>query len=63
MTSPYRHGDRVETPSGPGTVGYVRWFAGRVEAVSVVLDANRHRPGYAGSIFPVERVSAAQEEV
>ena len=46
-------GDRVNTAWGPGTVAYVRMASPdytTVDAVSVVLDSKRTRPGYSGTI-------------
>lgn len=50
----YHRGDRVTTPQGPGTVAYQRMAPpdySAAEAVSVVLDSQRGRAGYAGTIF------------
>ena len=55
-----RHGDRVLTPYGRGTVAYVRMAAPdyrEPEAVSVILDAKRGQLGYAGTIVPAASVS------
>lgn len=56
-----RAGDRVLTPSGPGTIAYIRMAPPdytRAEAVSVVLDAKRNTAGYGGSIFAADQVRA-----
>ena len=52
-------GTRVTTPRGPGTVAYVRNLPPTYtmpEAVSVVLDANKGQPGYAGTGFRADVV-------
>lgn len=49
-------GDRVKTPSGIGTVVYVRMAApdySKPEAVSVKLDGNNHT----GSMWPASAVT------
>lgn len=54
-----RQGDRVSTSLGKGTVAYVRMAPptySEVDAVSVVLDAKRHRPGYSGTILDSSQV-------
>lgn len=59
-------GTRVMTPRGLGLVAYVRMDQddlSKVFAVSVVLDARRNVPGYAGTIFPAAVVTVAPEEV
>ena len=55
----YQQGTRVNTPSGVGTVQYVRMVPpayASVEAVSVRLDVKADRPGYTASMFPADRV-------
>lgn len=55
----FDRGDRVTTPLGPGTVAYQRMAPPTYsvpEAVSVVLDDRRLRPGYSGTIFPAAEV-------
>lgn len=56
----YERGQRVIVDgTRTGTVAYVRMAPPgytTVAAVSVVLDSERHRPGYTGSIFPADRV-------
>lgn len=52
-------GTRVTTPRGPGTVAYVRNLPPAYttpEAVSVVLDSDKDKPGYAGTIFRADVV-------
>jgi hypothetical protein len=55
----FKPGTRVQTGNGNGSVVYVRMapptFA-HVEAVSVVLDGRRDRPGYSGTMFNVDDV-------
>ena len=56
--------DRVRTPAGEGTVAYTRNGPptySEVEALSVVLDDRRTRPGYAGSMFLVDDVEVIAE--
>ena len=52
-------GDRVTTPLGTGTVAWLRLapplFVAPA-AVSVVLDSQRDRRGYTGTMFPSEKV-------
>jgi hypothetical protein len=58
-----RQGDRVVTEQGTGTVVYVRFAPPddrEVAAVSVLLDG-RARVGYAGTIFPADKVRPAAE--
>jgi hypothetical protein len=55
----YRQGDRVQTPNGPGSVAYQRMEPpdySAVAAVSVVLDSERTRAGYTGTIFPASAI-------
>lgn len=57
----YQRGDRVSTSRGPGTVAYQRMAPPdycEVDAVSVVLDSERTRLGYAGTIFRAADVTA-----
>ena len=52
-------GQRVNTPVGAGTVAYVRMGGPNYstpEAVSVRLD-KIDRPGYSGSMFPIDQVT------
>ena len=59
--SNFRQGDRVSTPHGPGTVAYVRMAPpsySEIDAVSVVLDGKRDRPGYTGTILDSAQVKA-----
>ena len=59
MTAPYPPGTRVNTPFGTGTVAYVRMAAPdymQPEAYSIVLDARRHQPHYAGTIVAAAHV-------
>jgi hypothetical protein len=60
----FEQGQRVVTPHGPGAVAYVRMAApdyARPEAYSVVLDSQRNRPGYAGSMYSAKDVHAEPE--
>jgi len=53
-------GDKVSTPLGLGTVAYVRMAPpdySSAQAVSVVLDARRGKPGYTGTMFKASDVS------
>jgi hypothetical protein len=62
----FSKGDRVRVqasdsaPEQLGTVAFVRMAApdySSAEAVSVILDAHRERPGYSGSMFPAAQVT------
>lgn len=56
----YTRGQRVNTPKGLGGVAYQRMappYYSTPEAVSVVLDSERDRIGYAGTIFKAEEVT------
>jgi hypothetical protein len=62
----FSKGDRVRVQPGNGgpeqlgTVAYLRMAAPdycSAEAVCVILDAQRERPGYSGSMFPVAQVT------
>ena len=55
----YRQGDRVQTPNGPGAVAYQRMGPPdytEAAAVSVVLDSERTRAGYTGTVFPASAI-------
>lgn len=55
----FMQGDRVTTKLGPGSVAYVRMAPptySQPEAVSVVLDDRKRRPGYTGTIFAAAEV-------
>jgi hypothetical protein len=59
MVKTYTQGERVRTPLGLGTVAYQRLAAPdyrEAEAVSVVLDSERARAGYVGTILPAADV-------
>lgn len=54
-----KHGDRVQTPDGPGGVVYVRMKPPDYTdalVVSVLLDAHKHRIDYRGTVFMANRV-------
>lgn len=56
-------GQRVTTPLGPGTLASVRMAPPRYaepEAVSVRLDSQASRPGYAGTTFAAAQVAPLQ---
>jgi len=57
---PFLQGDRVLTPGGRATVGYVRLAAPDYtapDAVSVVLDVPPRPHGYTGTIYPAGQVA------
>jgi len=59
----YHQGQRVNTPRGSGSVAYQRLAAPDYRdaiAVSVVLDCERARIGYAGTIFPADQITATK---
>lgn len=58
-------GTRVHTPHGNGSVAYIRMAPpsyATVEAVSVVLDGRRDRPGYSGTMYAVDDVRIIKGE-
>lgn len=57
-------GQRVTTPKGSGAVAYQRTKPPDytiAEAVSVVLDSERQRTGYTGTMFPAADVTPVNE--
>lgn len=59
----YHQGQRVTTPRGAGAVAYQRLGAPDycdAIAVSVVLDCERLRPGYTGTIFSADQITRTQ---
>jgi len=55
----FDRGDRVMTPGGVGTVAYKRMAPpdyARAEVYSVVLDRERTRADYTGTIYPAAAV-------
>lgn len=63
--SGFQKGQRVQTPSGPGTVAYQRMGPPNYSkpiAVSVVLDAKRDKPGYSGTMFDAKKVKPLKED-
>lgn len=57
-----KKGDRVQIPKGPGVVNYVilgsAHLAGLPPKVNVILDRERDKPNYTGTLFPVADVVA-----
>lgn len=61
----FTQGQRVRTPNGLGSVAYERLAAPaytEAEAVSVVLDSERTRAGYVGTIFKAEAIEPLTRE-
>lgn len=59
-----KHGDYVETPNGSGRVVFVRMAPPTYtepEAVSVLLDAYKHRADYVGTTFLAAAVKKVKE--
>jgi len=58
----FEAGDRVSTPSGDGKVMYCRFGQDfiNVAAYSVLLDSKLNIFGYAGSIFPADKVGPVE---
>ena len=61
----FTQGQRVRTPGGLGNVAYERLAAPdytAAEAVSVVLDSERTRAGYVGTIYRAEAIEPLTRE-
>lgn len=58
----YTIGQPVNTPDGPGTVGFVRMAPpnySQPEAVSVILNSKRNNPNYKGTMYSANVVTKA----
>jgi 3D (Asp-Asp-Asp) domain-containing protein len=58
-----RQGAVVSTPKGEGTVARIRIRDGVPDVVLVTLHKDRDKPGYTGTVFPIDKVKTGLKKV